>query len=147
MKAPTLVVLALGASLLVGCLCKRGPVNRFCSNNAGLNLSRVQERYDRFVQNGLQRGTVYWSRHDLEVARFVLFKRGGIDGSGAACTPGDRKKCAWRRLRKRLKKMTRLVKRMERARGVKFRRIVRGRLIWTWLRTGQKIPSKTAPGI
>lgn len=147
MKALTVVALAVGITLLAGCLCKRGPVNRFCAENAGLNLGRVQKRYDRYVQNGLQRGSVYWSRHDLEVARFVLHKRGGIDGSGAACTPVDRRKCVWRSLKKRLKQMTRLVHKMERARGVRFRRILRGRLLWTWLRNGQEIPSNVATSI
>ena len=136
-------LLCLVVVVAAGCATTR-PVSRPCGANASTNLDRVVARYRAYSDDGLTQGTVYWCRHDLEVARHVLYGEGGLDGSGAVCSRRDRRSVDFRDLDARFAEAQSMAREVEEARGVRFVGIEHGRLVWKNVATGQEVPREVA---
>lgn len=138
-----MIRLAIVAALALGACKPKPPTSPHCVSNTELQFKRIDDRYAKFQAGEKPPGNVYWARHDLEVARFVLTGK-GIDGSGAGCTGPDHDSKDYDRLMMGLTARTTQVEEMETVRGVRFDRTENNGLYWVDRNTSQPIPGNDA---
>lgn len=117
-----------------------------CHDAVEGRLASVFDRHEGYETTGLRPGLVHSARRDLELARNALTGHAGLS-AGAVCTPRERRSSTYEALQERFQMAEQMVIELEEVRGVRFRGVELGRLIWVQTVSGDEVDSKVASTI